>query len=113
MPQIKKYLENQSVNNTLDLLHKEQELVQIKLKELQMIEQKIQNRIHVLTSASLVKTNTLKIKSMPARPCLQLKTHITRDEEMDLAIKKLHQQYEHQILILVISYMVHLSLWKI
>lgn len=97
MPQIKKYLENQSVKNTLDLLNKEQELVQVKLKELQTIQKKIQNRIQVLSSASLIKTNTLTIKSMPVRPCLQLNTRITRDEEMDLAIKRLHQKHKNQI----------------
>lgn len=97
MPQIKKYLENQSVKNTLDLLNKEQELIQAKLHELQTIQKKIENRIQVLSSASLIKTNTFTIKSMPVRPCLQLNTRIIRDEEMDLAIKRLHQKYEHQI----------------
>ena len=97
VPQIKKYLENQSVSNTLDLLHKEQELIQVQLKELQTIQKKIQNRIHVLSSASLITTNTFTIKSMPVRPCLQLTTRITRDEEMDLAIKRLHQKHEQQI----------------
>ena len=97
MPQIKKYLENQSVKNTLDLLNKEQELVQTKLKELQSIQKKIQNRIQVLSSASLIKTNTITIKSMPVRHCLQQNTRILRDEEMDLAIKRLHQKHKNQI----------------
>lgn len=97
MHQIKEYLDHQSIENTLALLHKEQELIQIKLKELQTIQKKIQDRIQVLSTASLIKTNTFTIKSMPVRPCLQLNTRITRDEEMDLAIKRLHRKHENQI----------------
>lgn len=94
MQQIKEYLDHQSIENTLDLLHKEQKLIQIKLEKLQTTKRKIQERIHVLSAASQIKTDTFTIKSMPDRTCLQLNTRITRDEEMDFAIKKLHRKHE-------------------
>lgn len=97
MQQIKEYLDHQSIENTLDLLHKEQELIQIKLNELQNIQKKIQDRIQVLSSASLIKTNSFSIKTLPPRPCLQLNTRIMRDEEMDFAIKRLHRKHENKI----------------
>lgn len=97
MQQIKDYLDHQCIENTLDLLHQEQELIQIKLTELQAIQKKIQNRIQVLSSASQIKTDTFKIKSLPPRPCLGLNTRITRDEEMDFAIKRLHRKHESKI----------------
>lgn len=97
MQQIKEYLDHQSIENTLDLLQNEQKLIQIKLYELQTIQKKIQDRIQVLSSAALIKTNTFTIKSLPVRPCLQLKTRIMRDEEMDFAIKRLHQKHVNKI----------------
>ncbi|MDN4494467.1 MerR family transcriptional regulator [Ureibacillus aquaedulcis] len=97
MQQIKDYLDHQCIENTLDLLHQEQELIQVKLNELQTIQKKIQERIQVLSSASRIKTDTFTIKTLPARPCLGLNTHITRDEEMDFAIKRLHRKHESKI----------------
>lgn len=97
MKHIKDYLDHQSLENTLNLLNKEQELIQIKLDELQTIQRKIQDRILTLSSASKIKTDTFTIKSLPDRPCLRLNTHITRDEEMDFAIKKLHRKHESKI----------------
>ena len=97
MKHIKDYLDHQSIENTLDLLQQEQELIQLKLDKLQTIQMKIKNRIQVLSSASKIKTDTFTIKSLPDRPCLQLNTRITRDEEMDFAIKKLHRKHESKI----------------
>ena len=97
MQHIKEYLEHQSIENTLDLLHKKQELIQIKLDKLHTIQRKINKRINELSTASEIKTDTFTIKTFPDRPCLQLNTRITRDEEMDFAIKKLHRKHENKI----------------
>lgn len=97
MKHIKDYLDHQSIDNTLNLLNKEQELIQIKLEELQATQRKIQDRILALSSAAKIKTDTFTIKSLPDRPCLRLTTRITRDEEMDFAIKKLHRKHESKI----------------
>ncbi|APB71153.1 MerR family DNA-binding transcriptional regulator [Paenibacillus polymyxa] len=97
MQQIKEYLDYQSIDNTLELLHEEQMLIQKQLKELQTKEQMIHDRIVVLSAASQIKTDVFKIKKMSERPCLKLKMRITRDEEMDFAIKKLHSKHEKKI----------------
>lgn len=57
----------------------------------------IQERINVLTTAMKITTDKFLIKSFPERPCLHLDTRITRDEEMDFAIKKLHKKHESKI----------------
>ncbi|WP_211750373.1 MerR family transcriptional regulator [Paenibacillus sp. Marseille-Q4541] len=94
MQQIKDYLDHQSIDNTLYLLHKEQDLIREQLRSLQTKQHMIQERINVLTSAMQITTGKFLIKSFPERPCLHLDTRITRDEEMDFAIKKLHKKHE-------------------
>ncbi|NUU74997.1 MerR family transcriptional regulator [Paenibacillus xylanilyticus] len=98
MQQIKAYLDQQSVENTLELLYKEQELIQEQVAKLETTQRIIQGRIKVLTEAMLIKTGVFSIKTYSERPCLQLNTRITRDEEMDYAIKKLHQKHKGHIL---------------
>ncbi|MGD0030982.1 MerR family transcriptional regulator [Paenibacillus illinoisensis] len=98
MQQIKAYLDDQSVENTLELLFKEQELIQAQVAKLEMNQQIIQSRIKVLTEARQIKTGVFTIKTYPDRPCLQLNTRITRDEEMDYAVKKLHKKHKSHVL---------------
>lgn len=97
MQQIKEYLDHQSIDSTLSLFHTEEALISEQIERLRFKQQLIQERIHVLSSAKNIETGVFTIKSYPDRPCLQLKMRITRDEEMDLAIKKLHQKHESKI----------------
>jgi DNA-binding transcriptional MerR regulator/effector-binding domain-containing protein len=97
MQQIKEYLDCQSVDNTLQLLLKEQDVIQAQLKKLRTTEQIIRQRIHSLTKSAQTPDSCFTIKTFPNRPCLSLNTHITRDEEMDFAVKKLHRKHEHRI----------------
>lgn len=97
MVQIKEYLDYQSIDNTIKLLKKEKMLIQEQIRKLQSKRQMIHERLEVLTAALKIKTGVFKIESMQARPCLHLNTKITRDEEMDLAIKKLHSKHMNKI----------------
>lgn len=97
MVQIKEYLDYQSIDNTINLLRKEKRLIQEQIRKLQSKRQMIHERLEVLTAALKIKTGVFKIESMQARPCLHLNTKITRDEEMDLAIKKLHSKHRYKI----------------
>ncbi|MBT2770861.1 MerR family transcriptional regulator [Halomonas sp. ISL-60] len=98
MQQIKTYLDHQSVENTLELLFTEQELIKKQVAKLETTQRIIQGRIKVLTDAMQIQTEVFSIKTYPDRPCLQFNTRITRDEEMDYAIKKLHQKHKSHIL---------------
>ncbi|MEO2203360.1 MerR family transcriptional regulator [Paenibacillus pabuli] len=98
MQQIKAYLDHQSVENTLELLFKEEELIKEQIAKLETTQQMIQSRIKVLTEAMQIKTGIFTIKTYSERPCLQFNTRITRDEEMDYAVKKLHQKHKSHVL---------------
>ncbi|MEK3882009.1 MerR family transcriptional regulator [Paenibacillus sp. PL2-23] len=97
MGQIKEYLDNQSVDNTIERLREEQQAIKEQLERLEAKKNIIEGRIRVLSEAARIEAGILAIKTMPDRPCLQLKTLITKDEEMDWAIKRLHRKHEHRI----------------
>ncbi len=97
MRQIKEYLDGQNVSGTLGLLHKEQKLIQARLKELKKREEIIQNRIEGLNSALSIRPGTFEVKSCRKRFCVQISECITRDEEMDFLIKKLHKKHKDKI----------------
>lgn len=97
MKQIKEYLDNQSIDNTLGLLRKEQEFITEQLNKLRSKRQIIKGRIEALKEASMSVTGMYEIKNFPDRPCVRLNEYITRDEEMDFAVKKLHRKHESKI----------------
>lgn len=97
MQQIKDYLDCQSLDNTMALLKEEEKLIQTQLSKLNATKQIICKRIADLSQASQVKEGCFTIKTYKERPCLQLNTYITRDEEMDFAVKKLHRKHENKI----------------
>lgn len=97
MSQIKDYLDRQSLDNTLALLNQEEVLINQEIEKLKNRRTIIQDRIRDLQDSKNIKTGVMNIKSFPARYCVQLNEHITRDEEMDLIIKKLHQKHEDKV----------------
>jgi DNA-binding transcriptional MerR regulator len=98
MQQIKSYLDQQSVENTLELLRTEQEMIKEQVAKLEATQRIIQSRIKVLTDAQHIQTGVFSIKTYSDRPCLKRNTRITRDEEMDYAIKELHQKHKSHVL---------------
>lgn len=97
MAQIKDYLDQQSVDNTLDILYKEQLVLEEKLKEIRQKQEILSDRIQTLQADRQIQNGTMQIKELPARYCVRLNEYITRDEEMDFIIKKLHQKHEDKI----------------
>ncbi|MDF2802896.1 MAG: regulatory protein MerR [Anaerocolumna sp.] len=97
MLQIKEYLDCQSLDNTLELLKEEEKLIQNQLAKLNATKQIIGKRIADLYAAAQTTVDHFSLKSYTDRPCLQLNTYITRDEEMDFAVKKLHRKHENKI----------------
>ena len=97
MTQIKDYLDRQSLDNTLALLNQEQELIDREIENLKNRRTIIQDRIRDLQISKEIETGKMNIKNFPLRYCVRLNEHITRDEEMDLIIKKLHQKHEAKI----------------
>lgn len=97
MAQIREYLDYQTVDNTLDILCREQSLLQQRLRELTEREQVIKERIETLRAAKSIASGPIVIKSFPRRLFVQEQAYITQDEEMDLLIQKLLRRHEKKI----------------
>ena len=97
MAQIKEYLDHLSIDNTLELLAKEQALLGERMKELKEREAIIAERISFLNTSGQLPCGNISIKTLPQRFCVQLNEYITRDEEMDFLIKKLHQKHDDKV----------------
>lgn len=97
MGQIREYLEKQSITNTLSLLYEEQTLLHEHIRELKKRERIIRNRIAKLAALSDIPAGEFVVKDCPERFCVQLSEHITRDEEMDFLIQKLHKKHENKV----------------
>ena len=97
MEQIKAYLEGQTVDNTLHLLRQEADLVQEQLRELQAKAVLLEKRWPRWRRPGGWSPGWVARKTLPPRPCVLFTEHITRDEEMDFVMKKLHRQHEDKI----------------
>lgn len=97
MTQIKQYLDDQTLESTFALLHREEAVVEEKLHRLSEQKEILQKRIKELELARRTPAGQFVRLTLPERRCVQLNEHITRDEEMDFLIKRLHQKYESQL----------------
>ena len=97
MAQIKEYLDGQSVENTLKTLRDEQALLQQKIETLQARQAAIRRRMASLQAAGSIQPGKFSVRQFPDRRCVQISQHITRDEEMDFVIKKLHKKHGNRI----------------
>jgi DNA-binding transcriptional MerR regulator len=97
MKQIKEYLDHQSIDNTLALLQNEHDLILKQLENLRAAKASIRSGIDNLKKLSNLPAGNFVAKTFPDRFCLRLNAEITRDEETDFAIWKLHRQHENQI----------------
>lgn len=97
MNQIKEYIDYQSISNTLELFQEEQELIEEQIETLNATKSSIHSRIENLMAFSNIVADEFAIKTFPERLCLRLNAEITRNEETDFAIKKLHRKHENII----------------
>lgn len=63
--QIKEYLDNRSVNNTIAFLKEEEKLIQRQIRDLQSTLSSIQTRIEDLDRTKQIDFNTCKIEAYP------------------------------------------------
>lgn len=97
MQQIKEYLDNQSVQNTLNILNEEEKIIAENLKILRKRKKIIKERMNDLKKSMQIAPGLIRIEHLPERSCIRFDQYITRDEEMDYIIKKIHHQHEHSI----------------
>lgn len=95
--QAKEYLDGQNIGKTLALLQRESNMLSERLQELKQKKELIEERIAVLSAARTIKAGEATVKNLPERSCVRISERITRDEEMDFVIKKLHMEHADKI----------------
>ncbi len=98
--QIKDYLDNRSVNNTIVFLKEEEKLIQKQIRELNVTLNSIQTRIASLDYTKHIQFNTFQVESFPKRYCRYLKEKIDQDEKIDFLLTKLTESMEEDISVL-------------
>lgn len=93
LPQIKEYLDDQSLNNTCSLLDKEKLAIKDEIARLKKQLSLIETQEKLIADYREKETNTFSIQYFPARYALQLEREIVLDEEFDFAIRCLFKEY--------------------
>ncbi len=97
MAQIRDYLKDLSLDNTLRLFQQEKSLLLEQQKKLKAQQAALTARIEELEFARGLPIGEIHLRDLPARPCAQISETVTRDEEVDFLMKKLHRRLEDQI----------------
>lgn len=97
MEQITEYLEKQNMEKTTCLLEEALEEIQAQLSRLEEMGSYIAQRLEAIRGFREVRTEEFVIKAFPNRPCIRLDEEVTKDEEVDFLIKKLHRTHEKKI----------------
>lgn len=105
MDVIKDYLENKTLENTLDILNEEIVLINKKLEQLNIQKDTIRDRIKsIVEDAAVENLEKIEIKEIDERKVIVLNDTFTRDEEADFLIKKLHRKHEDKLYLLGNNY---------
>ncbi|MDK9711465.1 MerR family transcriptional regulator [Acidaminobacter sp.] len=92
--QIKAYLDDQCITNSLVLIQEEQALIETQLETLRAAKAALHSRMEMLNYLSSVQVGECVVRTYSDRFCLRLNAEITRDEETDFAINKLHMKHD-------------------
>ena len=94
---ISAYLDDLSIGNTQALLTEEQQLIRQRIKQLRQIDRAISERQKHLKQYAALPAGEISVRPVSERPCLLFNTDNSRDEEVDFAIKKLHNRHADTI----------------
>lgn len=105
MEVIKDYLENKTLENTLDILDEEITIINEKMEQLKTQKNTITSRIKSLKEdADIDNTEEVQVVDVDERKIIVLNDSFSRDEEADFLIKKLHKKHEDKLYLLGNNY---------
>ncbi len=88
--QIGEYLEHRSIDITIDLMEKEIRLIQKEIMPLVELKENLQKKVQILKSFEKINDyGEIKIQKIKARKIILIEVPMSKDEEVDLAFRKL------------------------
>lgn len=98
--QIKEYLEDRTVQTTKDLIKKEIDMIQNEIAELSKVQKNLERRLKTLKSIETIEEyEKIKIKKISSRKMVLVKESTSKDEEVDLAFRKLERKNDEKALL--------------
>lgn len=97
MKQVKTYLDDMNLENTLHMLEDEKETIRKQQEQLRLAEKSIERRMEHIQKYREAEEASYHLIACSDRYCLRLDEDITRDEEVDFAIKRLQKRHEDKI----------------
>lgn len=97
MKQVKAYMESLNLDNTMRMLEDEKKSIHQQKEKLRFAEQSIEKRMEHIMKYRNEEEASYREVPYPNRYCLQLNEDITRDDEVDFAIKRLQKRHEDKI----------------
>ncbi|WP_312701556.1 MerR family transcriptional regulator [Sedimentibacter sp.] len=112
---IKEYLENKTVENTIDILNEEILIINKKMEQMKVQKNMILSRMKSLKEDAAVKdVEVIRETEIGERKVIVLNDNFSRDDEADFLIKKLHKKHEDKLYLLGNNYVgVTMNLSKI
>lgn len=83
---ISEFLKNRNLDNIKNLLNQQKTEIKNKLKELEIIEKKIDNRLHLLDDAINSELNTINLRTIPKKRIAWIRHNFTFETYLDLEI---------------------------
>ena len=94
MQQIQQYLDQRSVDNSIDMFKKEIGLIDQKIEQLQSMKEKAEQCLFELEKSKSLTFNCFEIIDMPVRKCVTLKESFQDEDDVDFLLTKLSSRYE-------------------
>lgn len=105
MEKIKEYLENRTVENTLEMLNNEIDIINKKINKLNYQKNTIKDRMHsLLKDFNDIEKEKISVNHFDDRKVIMLNDKFSRDDEADFLIKKLHKKFEDKLYLLGNNY---------
>lgn len=89
MEAIKNYLDNRTLSGTEDLLRHELELIEERMRSLELLKSNIQERLATIQEAREQKTDVIEELQLKPRHCYMIHSSYRLDDEMEPLIKQL------------------------
>lgn len=90
LKEIKAHLEHRSIDGFLDLLQKQQNNTEVKIRELQRVRAKFEHRMNEIVQARKInRLGVVTIRECKERKILKLKENITSEPSLEVALRRL------------------------
>ena len=92
--EIRQYMTRRTVLGTLEMLRREQSLIDLQMAQLRQLRREVGKRADALEEGAHAPLNQLEIKRLPPRRCYCLKGKRIKEWEIDLHLQRLEKEHE-------------------